>query len=466
MKKYITFLCVFILLFSIGNAVSAPLYSASVQVYNQDGQPLAGVPVRMELHTTLAYEWDVRTTDSNGYVYIPLTAPGFLDYMFVTITNSNYQILSKQGWYTETGYYMYPTLTVTTVTVIDDVDGNGVHDPWEMPLAEKFCPTMVANPHASTNKWIVPEPVEIMTHSMFAKRYLYPTGTPVDDIFLLTTEDWDYSLAQTPMTWNDPPGGSIEYFVIWHFEWAGLTGNGPTDWENAYQSERTNNYYAHTIYAHLFKYDAQTYVIQYWFFYPYNDGYNNHEGDWEHINVLVTSQDPASANFIRVDYYLHHKVTIRNFPNFEIEDNTHPRVYIGGTAAGGNYGLNTGGSYPEIGTWNNIGPLGADEYVFGFGPVITYSNYIDGNPNDGRGIVILKERDKYDYMQDPEMSWLNADLPWGHITVGSPWNWQPFVDIGNHAPVGPAHNKGWNRIGSVYGDGGYDLYTAQPGPLP
>ena len=32
---------------------------------------------------------------------------------------------------------------------------------------------------------------------------------------------------------------------------------------------------------------AYEFVLQYWFFYPYNDGFNNHEGDWEHINVFI-----------------------------------------------------------------------------------------------------------------------------------------------------------------------------------
>ena len=29
-------------------------------------------------------------------------------------------------------------------------------------------------------------------------------------------------------------------------------------------------------------------LIQFWFFYPFNDGGNNHEGDWEHITVSIT----------------------------------------------------------------------------------------------------------------------------------------------------------------------------------
>jgi hypothetical protein len=69
-------------------------------------------------------------------------------------------------------------------------------------------------------------------------------------------------------------------------------------------------------------------VLQYWLFYPYNDAGNIHEGDWEHINVSITTraqgergftadevqallaQPPADDEFIirYVDYYFHHWV--------------------------------------------------------------------------------------------------------------------------------------------------------------
>jgi len=72
-------------------------------------------------------------------------------------------------------------------------------------------------------------------------------------------------------------------------------------------------------------------ILQYWFFYPSNDGGNNHEGDWEHLNVVpsppgrVTESltaadidamlhghwraDPNQAPIIRrVEYYFHHFV--------------------------------------------------------------------------------------------------------------------------------------------------------------
>jgi hypothetical protein len=77
-------------------------------------------------------------------------------------------------------------------------------------------------------------------------------------------------------------------------------------------------------------------VLQYWFFYPVNDGPNNHEGDWEHINVIVSplskvgrplaaaemeallagslpgeGDDPLVMR--RIDYYFHHFVNIMDF---------------------------------------------------------------------------------------------------------------------------------------------------------
>jgi hypothetical protein len=73
-------------------------------------------------------------------------------------------------------------------------------------------------------------------------------------------------------------------------------------------------------------------ILQYWFFYPFNDGGNNHEGDWEHINVSIAplsgveglldedtiqrilrgdhAPDAADDPLVirRIDYYFHQKV--------------------------------------------------------------------------------------------------------------------------------------------------------------
>jgi hypothetical protein len=86
-------------------------------------------------------------------------------------------------------------------------------------------------------------------------------------------------------------------------------------------------------------------VLQYWLFYPWNDGGNNHEGDWEHINIIVAPKEavgrPQTAEEIlfmlngggetaasgddyvvikRVDYYFHEKVWTLDYAS--------PNVYL------------------------------------------------------------------------------------------------------------------------------------------
>jgi hypothetical protein len=76
-------------------------------------------------------------------------------------------------------------------------------------------------------------------------------------------------------------------------------------------------------------------VLQYWLFYPYNDAGNVHEGDWEHLNVVVTPRartrrtEPLAAVELsqlldgptvpeelvihRVEYYFHHWVFVADY---------------------------------------------------------------------------------------------------------------------------------------------------------
>jgi hypothetical protein len=48
------------------------------------------------------------------------------------------------------------------------------------------------------------------------------------------------------------------------------------------------------VYGHAFPAEGGGVVLQYWFFYPFNDGYGvfDHEGDWEHVSVKLS---PALA---------------------------------------------------------------------------------------------------------------------------------------------------------------------------
>jgi hypothetical protein len=225
-------------------------------------------------------------------------------------------------------------------------------------------------------------------------------------------------------------------------------------------------------------------VIQYWFFYPFNFSGNRHEGDWEHINVVVDSGNVARAHLIRVEYYYHKEVRVAYTPNvdFEVVDATHPVVYVGGfttdqpctTLAG--YG--THGLYPRPGKIDDINPAGSYEIVGGDGLHIDFDGY--------RNIELLpKVLPRTVYSDNPELTytlgWQHFAAGWGHplshplpcdhapfletifsIVDQLPFVGRPFNEVAkliiydlfkvgqdllledtNKAPVGPRYNDRW-----------------------
>lgn len=147
----------------------------------------------------------------------------------------------------------------------------------------------------------------------------------------------EFDPARAPRSVVSPEGSSEK---ILFFDFPGSTERS---WRKAYGSSHSG---AHA-YVHFFiKRAAQDpspvplfdLIAQYWFFYPFNDSANNHEGDWEHINVWISTLDrtdvladpirfgrslradeverilqtpgtPLDSLSVRaVDYYFHHAV--------------------------------------------------------------------------------------------------------------------------------------------------------------
>jgi opacity protein-like surface antigen len=140
-----------------------------------------------------------------------------------------------------------------------------------------------------------------------------------------------------------------EYFKVLYFD---FPGQDEKSWGKKYETEVLKRQNKQTscfvkTYVHMFISDERArlsdtsgyeFVIQYWFFYPHNDGGNNHEGDWEHINVVISPidrvEDFLAANDIyqilegegslgkgseeqlvikRLEYYFHYRVMILDF---------------------------------------------------------------------------------------------------------------------------------------------------------
>ncbi len=144
---------------------------------------------------------------------------------------------------------------------------------------------------------------------------------------------------------------SIEVFEDWfQLLWFDVPGRGPKEWnqifENPVTSSLREEWRSHVlIYSHPFLREVvgaagpegYEFILQYWFYYPTNDGGNNHSGDWEHINVVVSPRDRVTRNLTeeevlalidgewagatgdeelvikRVDYYFHSKVMQLDF---------------------------------------------------------------------------------------------------------------------------------------------------------
>ncbi len=80
-----------------------------------------------------------------------------------------------------------------------------------------------------------------------------------------------------------------------------------------------------TTYAHVVRDEDLGHItIQYWLFYYYNDAFNKHEGDWEMAEVgLDATGEPEWLVLSQ-----HHGGTRRPWSAVQVEEETHPAVYV------------------------------------------------------------------------------------------------------------------------------------------
>jgi hypothetical protein len=89
-----------------------------------------------------------------------------------------------------------------------------------------------------------------------------------------------------------------------------LPGATPHEWDSIYVDPQTGamreRYHSmiHSFVHPFINGDEESgyeLLLQFWFFYPFNDGGNNHTGDWEHINVVITPLDKLDQPLDRTD---------------------------------------------------------------------------------------------------------------------------------------------------------------------
>ena len=499
MKKLFTVTLLCGLLFFASNIQARPefwWYTAVAYVYDHAGNPMSNIRVNLWVSA-----WDGETnlsgeangyTNQYGYAIVSYLIDGEydpeLEFMEASVINPPYSTVNAIGNRSTSSNPIYPEFWIVL-----DQDQNGIADAWEMPLAQKFCPELFLQ---EDDQGVRPVPVEILDRNddgQLGWEDIYVGVTPVgleiltdvtaDKIWINGDQWWHYSDVYPqyiPMlTSAEVEFESYTYFgmcyLIPHFEWAGQSGltYPTTDWYDPWEQKiatyTSSSYVNGTTYAHLFKHFSEV-VIQYYFFYPFNACSNRHEGDWEHINVVLNSQNPASANIQRVEYYFHHRYMNCYTPGIDyyLVNGTHPRVYVGGYASfDGLDGDGSHGSYPKAQIWDDVTTflgIGVDETVLGDGMHINFSMY--------NNIIVIPNPERIDITSD--LNWMRFKGLWGHIvtTPSSMDVWYSIgvgiaetillgidvglpENVGNIAPYGPAYQPPWNKIGPNSGNSIY-----------
>lgn len=129
-----------------------------------------------------------------------------------------------------------------------DLDGDGLPDALEQSLADRYAPVVLLD----QADWTRPASVSWVLARHDVTR---PPGSPMIAAIAQTTARATGRLAP------DVRAGSVD----------------PSDW---------------TTYVHVYPRVDGGINIQYWFYYPYNDGpaFFDHEGDWEHVTVRLDRQ--------------------------------------------------------------------------------------------------------------------------------------------------------------------------------
>ncbi len=125
----------------------------------------------------------------------------------------------------------------------------------------------------------------------------------------------------------DLAGGGTD----WYLDIPGNALNPGCSYERLFDQWRTEP----TIYARVFNDPDEpgTLVLQYWFFYLYNDWNDRHEGDWEMIQLLFDAPDAQAALATEprlVAFAQHEGAELSDWSDdvLEVVDDTRPVVYV------------------------------------------------------------------------------------------------------------------------------------------
>ncbi|HEY0712045.1 MAG TPA: hypothetical protein VGF45_05190 [Polyangia bacterium] len=206
--------------------------------------------------------------------------------------------------------------------------------------------------------------------------------------------------------------------------------------------------YKPTQYVHAFWWNRKEglLAIQYWFYYPFNEWVNHHEGDWEHIQIVLNgpSRIEPGANFVPVDYhYFFHEFQMSTKDVKRVAsanpEGDHPVVYVGGRGDWFGYGGElSGGSYPQPGRYAgsafSVSWLSPEEDTSQTERFLAASDF---------QLILLPEPSRLDAKKSPELSWLRLPFYAGQRSVYV--NPPGFGGVSGRPPLQPAARADWGK---------------------
>jgi len=156
--------------------------------------------------------------------------------------------------------------------------------------------------------------------------------TDVDVLFDEPTVAFRGPWNRTDLVRIGPAAGDLVNRYEYHLDFPGDPLDAGCDYE--LWARRLTNGTEPTVYAHVATepgYPGQL-ALQYWFFYPFNDFNNTHEGDWEMTQLVFDAADASEAlreDPVEVGYSSHEGAERAAWGDEKLElvDGTHPVVY-------------------------------------------------------------------------------------------------------------------------------------------
>lgn len=222
-----------------------------------------------------------------------------------------------------------------------DQDFDGIPDIEENRLLQKFAPQVRLYPGDDTRpasvNWVLPlshmryshlsscSDHEIIPHGLPT----YGTGTSTD----ITAQHHQSSTGWPGCNHTGDPHPSDAYspssregFFLQQYDPTHDGASNHLDWR---------------VYGHVYPHSANGLAVQYWFFYPYNNGFLtfNHESDWEHIVLVVQPQNNDTV--VDVRYSQHNDPARYTWEEISKVSGTHPVVYSADGSHANYKGTNT-----------------------------------------------------------------------------------------------------------------------------